>query len=803
MSERIEKLIGELTLDEKAALVGAIDLWHGPGVERLGIPPLKVTDGPSGARGEQWSGRPSVNFPCGTALGATWNPELVQEVGRRLGVEARRKQAHALLAPTVNIHRHPLAGRNFECYSEDPFLSARMAVAYITGVQSQGVGCTVKHFVANDSEFERMTISSEVDERTLREISLVPFEAAVKEAGTWALMTAYNRVNGPYCSEHAELITMLREEWGFDGLVMSDWYGTHSTVPAALAGLDLEMPGPPQFFGEKLAEAVRAGEVSEAMLDDKTHRLLSLIERTGRFDDEGGPEVCIDDPIDRAVVRRAAAESFVLLQNERAALPLESGPLASGFKTLAVIGPNSDALVIQGGGSARVTPHPPVSPLTGLRTRFEASGLEVAHERGCYSFKRTPVLEAPVLQDSLSVQYFAGRERAGAPVFVEDSARGLFTFIGPVGHDVPSEFSLIARGTIVAPESGEWSFSLVQVGRAKLTIDGEVIVDNWNPVGRSDAFMGFGSGEASGSIVLAAGEPHTLEVEFVPPGGLGGLEIGCRPPSPPDLMDRAVALARRADAVVLVVGTDNDWETEGNDRESMALPPPQDELVRAVAAVNPRTVVVINAASPVEMPWADDVAAIMQAWFPGEEWGNALADVLSGDVSPSGKLPTTIPVRLEDTPAFTNYPGERGHVRYGEGVFVGYRWYDTRKIAPRFCFGHGLSYTTFDLDEPTWDGAAVHVRVTNRGATRGAETVQCYVRDVEATVARPQQELKAFAKAWLDPGESRDITMPLDERSFSFWDVDTHAWIAEAGEFELRVGTSSRAIAHRLTIERT
>jgi beta-glucosidase len=796
MSERIEKLVAELTLDEKAALTAGVDLWHGPGADRLGIPALKVTDGPSGARGEQWSGRPSANFPCGTALGATWNTDLVHEVGKRLGVEARRKQAHALLAPTVNIHRHPLAGRNFECYSEDPMLSARMAVAYITGVQSQGVGCTVKHFVANDSEFERMTISSEVDERTLREISLVPFEAAVKEAGTWALMTAYNRVNGPYCSEHAELLAMLRDEWQFEGLVISDWYGTHSTVSAATAGLDLEMPGPPQWFGDKLAAAVRAGEVPESALDDKVHRVLSLMERTGRLDDERPQEVCIDDPIDRAIARRAAGESFVLLRNQRAALPI-----SAATKTIAVIGPNADATVIQGGGSARVTPHPPVSPLAGLRARFASAGIEVAHERGCYSFKRTPVLEDPVLRGPLAVEYFAGRERAGDPVYEEDSARGLFTFIGPVGHGVPAEFSLKVRGTVVASETGEWTFTLVQVGRAKLSVDGEVIVDNWNPTERSDAFMGIGSAEAAGTIALTAGEPHTLEVEFVPPRGLGGLEIGCRPPAPPDLMDRAVALARRADAVVCVVGTDNDWETEGHDRESMALPPPQDELVRAIAAVNPSVVVVVNAASPIEMPWADDVAAILQAWFPGEEWGNALADVLSGDISPSGKLPTTIPVRLEDTPAFTNYPGERGKVRYGEGIFVGYRWYDARRIEPRFCFGHGLSYTTFELGSPTWDGDAVHVRVTNTGSVRGAETVQCYVRDSEASVARPQQELKAFAKVWLDPGESRDLAPRLDERAFAFWDVAAHAWTVEPGEFELRVGTSSRAIAHRLTIE--
>jgi beta-glucosidase len=795
-SEKVEKLLVDLTIDEKAALAAGVDLWHGPGVERLQVPALKVTDGPSGARGEQWSGRASANFPCGTALAATWNPDLVREVGQRLGVEAKRKNAHALLAPTVNIHRHPLAGRNFECYSEDPYLSARMAVAYITGVQSQGVACTVKHFTANDSEFERMTISSEVDERTLREISLVPFEAAVREAGTWALMTAYNRVNGAYCSEHAELIALLRDEWGFDGVVMSDWYGTHSTAPAANAGLDLEMPGPPQWFGRALADAVHSGEVDESVLDDKVRNVLTLIERTGRLDDvEPREEECIDDPVDRSVARHAARESFVLLQND-GALPLP----AAGLRTLAVIGPNADATVIQGGGSARVTPHPPVSPLNGLRARYP--DVDVVHERGCYSFKRTPVLDDRVLTKPLHVEYFAGREREGEPVHVEASARGLFTYIGPVGHGVPNEFSLRVTGTVVAPEDGEWTFTLVQVGRARLLLDGEVVVDNWNPTGRSDAFMGFGSAEASGRITLRAGEAHALEVQFVPPHGLGGLEIGCRPPQPPDLMQRAIALARRADAVVCVVGTDNDWESEGHDRESMALPPPQDDLVRAVAAANPRTVVVINAASPVEMPWSDAVGAVMQTWFPGEEWGNALADVVSGDVSPSGKLPTTIPHRLEDTPAFTNYPGERGKVRYGEGVFVGYRWYDARDIAPRFCFGHGLSYTTFALSEPQWDGATVRLRVTNTGATRGAEVVQCYVHDVDATVARPPHELKAFAKRWLDAGASADVALTLDDRAFAFWDVDTHAWTVEPGEFELRIGTSSRDIAHRLTVTR-
>jgi beta-glucosidase len=797
VSERVEKLVVELTLEEKAALVAGVDLWHGPGVERLGIAALKVTDGPSGARGEQWSGRPSANFPCGTALGATWNTALIREVGVRLGVETNRKRAHGLLAPTVNIHRHPLAGRNFECYSEDPFLTARIAVAYVTGVQSQGVSCTVKHLVANDSEFERMTISSEVDERTLREIYLIPFEAAVREAGTWAIMTAYNRVNGTYCSESAPLLSILRDEWGFDGVVMSDWYGTHSTAPAANAGLDLEMPGPPQWFGERLAEAVRNGDVDESKLDDKVWNVLGLLERTGRLDDEPAQEEdCTDDPVDRELARRAARESFVLLQNRDDVLPLRD------VRTLAVIGPNADALVIQGGGSARVTPHPPVSPLAGLRARFERDGMTVEHERGCYSFKVTPVLDERVLVRPLRVEYFAGRDREGDVLYTQVSARALFTYIGPVGHGVPEQFSLRATGTIAATETGEWTLSLVQVGRARLLLDGVVVVDNWEPSGRSDAFMGFGSAELSVVVPLVAGEEHELVVEYTPPGGLGGLQIGCKPPAPPDLMDRAIALAQRADAVVCVVGTDNDWETEGADRTSMALPAPQDELVRAVGAVNDRVVVVLNAASPVEMPWQNDVAAIMYAWFPGEEWGNALADVISGDVAPSGKLPTTIPYRLEDTPAFTNYPGERGQVRYGEGVFVGYRWYDARSIEPRFPFGHGLSYTTFEIETPTFDGKMLRCAVTNTGAVPGAEVLQCYVRDIDASVARPLHELKAFAKVHLEPGATKNVELALDDRAFAFWDVVAHDWTVEAGEFELCIGTSSRDIRHRLSVTR-
>ena len=812
MTARIDQLLADLTLDEKAAIVAGVDLWHTAAVPRLHVPALKVTDGPAGARGERWTGRASASFPCGTALGATWNPDLVRVVGERIGGEARRKGAHVLLAPTVNIHRHPLAGRNFECYSEDPYLSARMAVAYITGVQSTGVGCAVKHFVATDSEFERMTISSEVDARTLREISLVPFEAAVREAGTWAVMAAYNRLNGTYCSEHPLLASLLRTEWSFDGVVMSDWYGTHSTKPAAQAGLDLEMPGPPQWFGSHLADAVRAGEIDEAVVDDKVWVRIALLDRAGALDgSEPGPEQSIDDPEDRVVIRRAATESFVLLHNRDSLLPIEAR--AGEPPLLAVIGPNASLAMIQGGGSARVSAFAPVTPLAGIRERF-GDTFRIEHERGCTSYKQTPVLDTTVLDGPLQVAYYAGREREGEPVLVEPGDRGWFTFTGPFTPEVPEEFSMRISGTLVAPESGAWTLSLVQIGRARLALDGEVVVDNWNPSGRSDAFMGFASAEVTAPVELVAGEPHALEIEYtLPAPSMGGLAIGCMPPSPADALDRAIALAARADVVVCVIGTDGDWETEGVDRPEMTLPPPQDELVRAVAAANPHTAIVVNAASPVQMDWAADVDAVLQCWFAGEEWGHALADVLSGDVAPSGKLPTTFPVRIEDTPAYTTYPGERGQVRYGEGVFVGYRWYDARRIEPRFCFGHGLSYTTFAIGPPIVpaaeissgalsDGATVRltVPVRNTGARRGAEVVQCYVHDAAASVARPPQELKAFAKVWLDAGQAGEVVLELGRRAFAFWDVTADAWAVEPGDFELRIGTSSRDIAHRVPL---
>jgi beta-glucosidase len=802
VSERIEALVSGLTLDEKCQLVAGADLWHLPAIERLGIPALKVSDGPSGVRGERWTGRASALFPCGSALGATWDAALVHRVGAALGSEAHDRGVQVVLAPTVNLQRTPIGGRNFECYSEDPHLSARLGVAFINGIQATGVSACVKHFTANDTEFERMTISSEPDERTLRELCLVPFEAAVTEAGTWSVMAAYNRLYGTHCSENAMLLDdVLRGEWGFDGLVMSDWFGTHSTVAAANAGLDLEMPGAPQWFGSALAAAVQAGDVTEAVVDEKVRRVLALGERTGLFDraDASTGEHSVDRPEHRELAREAAVAAIVLLKTSPSVLPLPAG-----LHTLAVIGPNAEAPALEGGGSAAVTTHPVLTPFEAIRDRA-GPDVEVVYERGCVSDRRTPPLEGRRLAEhAMRVEYFAGSDWSGPAVFEESSTRAWFVWLGPWEHAVPPLFSARVTGTFVADETGAWRFSLVSAGRSRLMVDGTVVVDNWEPTpGGPESFFGLGSTEVGADVWFDAGSEHTIVVEYADGGfGVGGLAIGCSPPRPDDLFDRAVALAARADVVVIVVGTSAEWESEGHDRKRMDLPGRQDELVARVAEVNPRTIVVVNAGSPVAMDWADDVAAVAQLWFPGEEGAPALASVLFGDADPGGRLPLTIPRRIEDTPAFTSYPGERGRVLYGESVFAGYRWYDRRRIEPRYAFGHGLSFTswgfgTLELDRTELGpecALQLSIPVTNTGSRAGTEVVQCYVHDVTASVARPEQELRAFAKVELGPGQSASVIVDLDRRAFAFWDPETHGWVVEPGEFEIRVGASSRDI---------
>ncbi|MBW2725267.1 MAG: glycoside hydrolase family 3 C-terminal domain-containing protein [Deltaproteobacteria bacterium] len=818
MSQRTEKFARELDLEEKIGIVSGRDMWTNHPVERLGIPVLKVSDGPNGARGRHFEGfTTSACFPCGTALAASFDPQLVERVGAALGRETKSKAAQLLLAPTINIHRSPLAGRNFECYSEDPHLSARMAVAFVKGVQSEGVGATLKHFACNDSEFERHTISSVVSERALREIYLAPFEAAVKEADPWSVMTAYNRVDGIYCAEHTRLLQeILRDEWGFEGFVISDWFGTQSTAAAANAGLDFEMPGPVRHWGTKLADAVRAGEVSQQTLDAMVGRMLDALERAGLLTASVPDVERADDLVaDRALARKAAIEGMVLLRNEDEMLPID----VSEINTFALIGPNAALAMMQGGGSARVAPHRTVTPLGAICAHL-GDAVRVIHERGCANHRGSnPILDTTWIEGGpdfatpeLTTEIYAGRELEGAPVATESRRRADCVWLDQVAPGIDFDaFSARMRGSFVAPETGAFRFTLKGHGRSRLLIDGACVLDNWTDPTPGDCFYGRGTSELEIHFEMQAGKRYDLAIEYSCPGGSGivGFACGCLIPEPSDLMERAVAAASEADCAIVVVGLNPDWETEGSDRVDMELPGRQAELIERVAAANPRTVVVMNAGSPVAMDWEEQVPAILQLWYPGQEMGHALADVLFGDASPGGRLPTSFPRHYEDNPAYPHYPGRDGEVHYAEDLLVGYRYYDTKSIAPRFPFGHGLSYSQFDFGPiqlaseriAAGDTLRFEIEIRNVGQRRSTEVAQVYLHDDVSRLPRPEQELRAFQKLELDAGDSRVLSFELDPRALSFYDPGEPGWILEPGTFEIRVGASSRDIRARASLE--
>ncbi len=798
--QRVEQLLDQLDLDERATLTAGKDGWRITGVPRLGLGDLKVTDGPTGARGDLTTGARAVCFPVGSAIGATWDVHLVTEIATVLAEEARSKGAQVLLGPTVNIHRHPLAGRNFECYSEDPELTARLAAAFIGALQAGGVGASLKHFVCNDSEFERHSISSEVDERTLREVYLRPFEAAVAVADPWTIMAAYNKINGTHATEHRQLqVDILKDEWGWPGVIVSDWYATHDTVRSGTGGLDLQMPGPPVQFGPALADAVRSGDVDEAELEDKVRRILRLYARTGKLDaPDEQPETSIDTPERRALARRAATASAVLLAND-GVLPLPPDP-----GSVAVIGPNVTPGRIQGGGSSEVTAHYQVSPLDGLRDRLDG----VVYQRGVgLGLFEAPIDPGLLGTDGYVEELFTTADLSGEPFRTQTVPEAALSFFGA---SIPNlgrgSFSARWSTRFTPDQSGTWTLSIAAAGACRVLVDGQVVLEDPD-TGPQMAIWVQALTEQRAPVELEGGRTVDLAVELLLPdrGVLPHLRFGAAPPDPEAEVERAIAAAAAADVAVVVVGTSSDFETEGEDRTSFSLPGRQDDLVARVAAANPNTVVVVNAGSPVPMPWLDSVRAVLWTWYPGQEFGNALADVLLGDADPGGRLPTTFPKRLEDTPAFTNYPGEFGQVRYGEGVFVGHRWYDTRGIAPLFPFGHGLSYTTFEIGEvqaTVADDASVSVavRVTNVGARRGFEVVQVYVDAPAGPVARPRQ-LAGFAKVELDAGESAEVVVRVEARALAHWDPTVTQWRIVDGEHTLWVGRSSRDLTEWVTVD--
>ncbi|XOV89097.1 MAG: glycoside hydrolase family 3 C-terminal domain-containing protein [Pseudomonadota bacterium] len=803
----LEQILAALSLEEKVLLTAGESIWRTHAIESKGIPLLKVSDGPNGVRGD--GGASAVSFPVGVCMASSWNTDLIRTLGRAIAEEAKTKSVDVVLGPTINIQRTPLGGRNFECYSEDPWLSATLATAFTRGVQSQQVGACLKHYVCNDSEFERHTISVEVDERTLREVYLRPFELAVRDSRPWTIMASYNRIHGVWACSHDELVNqVLKGEWGFDGLVISDWFAAKETVPNALGGLDLEMPGPAASFGDKLLAAVISGEVPVAVVDDKVRRLLRVLDWTGKFSDPADrPEQALDRPEHRAIARQAATEGMVLLKNN-GVLPLAP----ENLQTLAVIGPNAREFRIMGGGSSSLRPHHVSSPLDALTDQLGQTRIEVVE--GCTTHKYLPAPDPNRLSPErgsntpgLRCEFYATPDTKTTPLMERVIARGTIMLGGMAGGSRPK--SAILRGFFTPEVSGKYEFGLFSTGAATLSLGGELLIDNASDTTPGDAFFGQATSEKRAAVTLEAHQPVEMTIAFTATNeanNFRAFRYGILPPQPEDAIADAAALAATADAVLLMLGTNDDWETEGNDREMLSLPGEQDQLVAAVCAANPNTIVVNNSGSPVAMPWVDSVAAIIQTWFPGQEYGHALADLLLGHANPSGKLPITFPKRLEDTPAFTSYPGEFGKVYYGEGLFVGHRWYDARDIEPLFCFGHGLSYTHFTyerIERDTFDGESfsMAVVVTNTGDRAGMETVQIYVQPVAPGVARPLRELRTFAKVELAPGETRSIPITLAREAFAYWNPVEHNWVVEAGQYLVHAASSSRDI--RLTREVT
>ena len=800
--------VASLTLEQKVRLLTGADFWSLHPEPAVGLRRLVVSDGPAGVRGERWDERdPSANVPSPTALAATWDEELVEELGGLLASEARRKGVDVVLAPTVNLHRTPYAGRHFECFSEDPLLTARIGVSYVCGLQDGGVGATVKHFIANDSETQRMTLDARLDERTLRELYLAPFEAIVREAGVWSVMASYNAVNGEPMTESPMLRNILHRELGFDGLVMSDWFATRSTEASARAALDLVMPGPVGPWGDSLLAAVRTGAIDPATIEDKVLRVLRLAARVGALDGTTAarPPTYHDAEIASAL-RRIAAAGFVLARNDRGLLPLDRGRL----RRIAVIGPNAGAARTLGGGSATVYPPYTVAPLEGLRAAL-GPGVEILPGVGVRASSRVPVAGAPWVHvpgggaPGVEVRFL---DADGTVIASERRPGCAFTRLGSLDHEGPVariEVNTVLRAT----DPGTYTVGASGLGRYSMSVGGKIAFDERLEL-RPGADIVEGimvPPQATHDVELDAGEEIAILLahDLAPlPGAEGptgmNFQLNLAPPYRGDdeEIERAAALAGEADVVVLVVGTTEEVESEGFDRASLSLPGRQDELVRRIAAVNRNTVVVVNAGAPVLMPWVEDVAAVLLAWFGGQEFGSALADVLLGLAEPGGRLPTTWPATEAGLP--TVRPTD-GVLRYDEGLSIGYRGAGRDGRTTLFPFGHGLGFSAWEyesIDAPrhAHPGAAVRVTigVRNSGRRPSRDVVQVYACRPSSAIARPVRWLVGFTAVFAEPGDRATATIIVPPRAFEHWSPEDGGWALEPGAFELAAGSSSASL---------
>ena len=793
--QRADQLIAQMTLAEKLAMlygIGGAYVGNVPANTRLGIPAINLEDGPGGVA----DGMTQVTqFPAAIGVSASWDTSLMNQYGQDLGNEEVGKGANVVLAPTVNILRNPQWGRSFESLGEDPYLTSQMAVASIQGIQSQNAIATVKHLAANSQEYDRTTTSANVDARTLQEIYLPAFKAAVQQGQVGSVMCAYNKVNDIYSCEQPYLLNdVLKADWNFPGFVMSDWGATHSTLQASAAGLDMQMPNQ-SFYGSALQTAVQNGQVSVQTINEMVQRILRTMFADGLFDhpSTGTPGSNVATAAHDQFAKQVAEQSTVLLQNKQSILPL-----GSATSSIAVIGADaSTSPYTAGSGSSNVIPGTTVSPLQGILARA-GSGVQVNYAQGNLTNGDEPQITSQYLTPAtgtgpgLSGQYYNNMTLSGTPAFTRVDPQIGFNWNGgsPSTGMPATQWSARWNGTITAPQSGTYTFSLDSDDGSRLFINNQKIIDNWNDQAATTK---------TGTVALTAGQSYSIEVDYYQNGGLSSLNLGWQfPNGSNNPLTVAAQTAKNANVAIVFA---NDQESEGVDRSSLSLANNQDQLIEAVAQANPHTIVVLHTGAPVLMPWVNQVQGIVEAWYPGQEDGNAIAAVLFGDVNPSGKLPMTFPVSASDVPANTTaqYPGINDQASYSEGLDVGYRYYDANNITPLFSFGYGLSYTNFAFSKlaispgsGAFNGSVtVSATVTNTGSKAGSEVVQCYISD-PSSAQEPPKQLKSFQKISLAAGQAQNVSMKLDASAFAYWDTMANNWVVPQGNYSIMVGDSSR-----------
>jgi beta-glucosidase len=792
-------LVAQLTLEQKVRLLTGADSWALHGESLVGLRPMILSDGPAGVRGLRFDpSNPSTSLPCPVALAATWDEQLIEEIATALGHEARSKGVDVLLAPTMNIIRTPLSGRGFECFSEDPLLTSRIAVAYVRGVQHAGVGATAKHYVANDSETERHSYVARISEGVLRELYLPPFEACVGEAGVFLVMAAYNAVNGPTMTANAILLhDVLKSDWGFTGVVVSDWSATTTTVPSALAGLDLVMPGPDGPWGDKLVAAVRGGAVPEAEIDDKVSRIFSLARRLGGFN--GSMAAPVPELVDPGLLSRVTSRSFVLLTNPRGLMPLKK----ANVRSVALIGPNAIEPQTQGGGSVRVLPSVRVQLAESLRRGFRDATTVSVHQ-GCLTSATVPLPVDGMVRDPVSGKpgvRLEIRNPEGEIVYDSPIPSSVATWWDGLPLEVHVPGSQVAMRAVFRPDTdGPHVLGAAGAGRMRVTVNGTLLAEATS-LFPGEVVEALGRPpELRVPISLEAGREVDVRLDYRPEKRFVTMRLGIAPQrEDEDLIEEAAQAAGDADIAVVVVGSAEGTESEGYDKDTMALPGRQDELVRRVAAANSNTIVVVNSGMPVLMPWAELVAAVIQVWFPGQAFGEALADTLLGVAEPSGRLPVTVPRHEVDSPVLSAHP-DGGDLVYREGLLVGYRGYDRTATEPHFAFGHGLGYTDWTYDSLVTGAESIApgedltcaVTVRNTGKRAGHEVVQVYLEAPDDDPRRPLRVLAGFGTVDVEAGAQTEVRLTLPARSFARFDEATREWSWRAGIYTLRAGRSSR-----------